>query len=136
LPSPAQLVDLQNLLSHQGSLTLDVSLGVFPDVDQRPTLAFAMSEGQVRLLQEETFRLGCTDVTLELLKCELMEEAAVSCPGKVWTGRFTFLKRDRTSRELVLTRMVRDDFSGLPDDIMESKRPKVSRIPNGELICD
>jgi hypothetical protein len=126
LPSPAQLMGLQNLLSHQGSLTLDIFLGVFPDVDERPTLAFAMSEGQVRLLQEETFRVSCTDGTLELLRCELKKEAAASCPGKIWTGRFTFIKRDRTSRELVLTRMVRDDFSGLPDDIMESKRPKVS----------
>jgi hypothetical protein len=116
LPSPAELVGIQNLLADQGSLTLDVSLGVFPDIDQRQTLAFAMSEGQVRLLQEEAFRLGHTDDTLELLGCELKGEAAVSCIGKLWTGRFTFLKRNRTHRELVLTRMVRDDFSALPDD--------------------
>jgi hypothetical protein len=119
LPSPAQLVSLQKLLSHEGSLTLDISLGVFPDDDQRPNLAFAMSEGKIRLLQEETFRLSCTDVTLELLRCELKQEAAASCPGKVWFSRFTFLKRDRTYRELVLMRMLRDDFSGLPDDTIE-----------------
>jgi len=116
LPSPSRLMAILDFLAPQGSLIMDVSLGVFPSMDQRPNLAFAMSEGQVRLLLDEILRLDCRDNKLALSSCELTNNSVAIDFGEVWLGRFTLTNSSRTPRERVLARMVRDDFSGLPED--------------------
>lgn len=117
LPSPHRMIKILDLLAPQGSLVLEVSLGVFPEMDQRANLAFAMSEGQIRLLVEEALRLDCRDCKFELVNCELTGGGQAICNGKIWLGRFTLIKSVRTHKEMVLARMIRDDFSGLPEDI-------------------
>lgn len=119
LPSPIHMSWISNLLSPQGSLVLELSIVALLDVDQRPNLAFALCEGQVRLLQEEVARIDSNETILELHSCELTMEAAI-CSDKIWLGRFIFRKRHRTPRETVVTRMIRDDFFRLPEDVITS----------------
>jgi hypothetical protein len=120
LPSPLQMSWIRNLLSPQGSLVLELSILALLDIDQRPNVAFTLSAGQVRLLQEEVARIDFNQTILALHSCELTKEAGI-CSDKVWLGRFVFCRRYRTPRETVVARMIRDDFFGLPEDVMKSQ---------------
>jgi len=116
LPSIHQLAVLTEFLEEQGSVTLDVPLGVFSVSDQRPAFSLALIEGQVRFVYEEYLRTLDGDTALELQSCELTHELGCVASDRVHLGRFIFVKRHRSPRELVVARMIRDDFADLPPD--------------------
>lgn len=116
LPSIHQLVALTEFLEDHGTLTLDVPLGVFTESDQRSAVSLALIEGQVRFVYEEYLRSLDGATALELHSCELTHEVGCVGSGRVYLGRFSFVKRHRSPRELVVTRMIRDDFAELPAD--------------------
>lgn len=116
LPSLHLLAKLTELLEEDGSLVLDMPIGVFSQGDQRLTLASTLAEVGVRLLHEDFHRFTNSDEIIDLRRFEQMEEFAYASGGTLFLLRSTFAKRRRTPRESVIVRMMRDDFGGLPQD--------------------
>ncbi len=103
-------------LQPNGFFQFDIALGVFEDSNSSINPASLYLEGKIRLAHEEFLHSNLGDLSLSLDDISWHQDHACLSGKQIYFARVRLVKQELTPRQKVLTRMIRDDFGGLPLD--------------------